>query len=113
MPQAHIIEGFCLGHDEFVSTICIPPTRPELLISGGGDDDLFVWDWASCKLLSKANLLGEVQKHYPETDKVAVTRIFACRPKQQNASQNNLVFVICERYVQTDPSNSDHLALLT
>ena len=100
MPQAHIIEGFCLGHDEFVSTICIPPTRPELLVSGGGDDDLYVWNWASCQLLSKTNLLGEAQNHYPETDKVAVTRIFACRPQQQNEGQTKtLFFIICERYV--------------
>jgi tRNA (guanine-N(7)-)-methyltransferase subunit TRM82 len=56
IPQAHIIEGFCLGHMEFVSRLCIPDERPDILISAGGDDDLFVWEWVSGQLLSRENL---------------------------------------------------------
>lgn len=96
IPQAHVIEGFCLGHDEFISTVCIPPTRPELLISGGGDDELYVWNWASHQLLSKASLLGEAQKLWPETSKLAVTRIFATHVNKDKDA-HTLVFVICER----------------
>jgi len=54
--QAHIIETFCLGHAEFVSKLCIPAERSNLLISGGGDDDLFLWNWVSGLLLSRVNL---------------------------------------------------------
>ncbi|KAM7219140.1 hypothetical protein V8F06_005437 [Rhypophila decipiens] len=105
IPQTHVIEGFCLGHDEFISTICIPPLRPDLLISGGGDDELYVWNWVSNQRLSKTDLLKEAQKLAPEMAKLAVTRIFATRPKQINkkGDENNksddhtLVFVICER----------------
>lgn len=50
-PQAHIIEGFCFGHEAFVSRLCLTPSG--LLVSGGGDDDLFVWDWQTYSLKEK------------------------------------------------------------
>ena len=50
-PQAHIIEGFCFGHETFVSKLCL--TRSGLLVSGGGDDHLFVWNWQKCQLVEK------------------------------------------------------------
>jgi tRNA (guanine-N(7)-)-methyltransferase subunit TRM82 len=56
IPQAHIIEGFCLGHTEFISRLCIPKDRADVLISGGGDDELYVWDWVKGVLISKADL---------------------------------------------------------
>lgn len=46
IPQAHIIEGYCLGHKEFVSKLCLIPGT-DLLVSGGGDEWLGVWDWPS------------------------------------------------------------------
>ncbi|KAM0125566.1 hypothetical protein ACHAP3_009681 [Botrytis cinerea] len=69
IPQSHVIEGFCLGHIEYVSRLCIPSTRPETLISGGGDDDLHVWSWLNESLLSKVNLKSEVEAFGPETTK--------------------------------------------
>ncbi|KAK0618140.1 hypothetical protein B0T17DRAFT_618768 [Bombardia bombarda] len=96
MSQAHIIEGFCLGHDDFVSTMSIPAGRPEILVSGGGDDDLFVWDWAAGKLLSRTNILERVQKLVPETSRIAVRHLFTCRP-QEAADGPTWVFAICER----------------
>ncbi|KAL8872904.1 MAG: hypothetical protein Q9198_007123 [Flavoplaca austrocitrina] len=56
MPQAHIIEGFCLGHTQFISRLCIPHWNPQLLISGGGDDYLLTWDWLSSRILHKVDL---------------------------------------------------------
>ncbi|KAG9188668.1 hypothetical protein G6011_07373 [Alternaria panax] len=50
-PQAHIIEGFCFGHEAFVSRLCF--TQSSQLVSGGGDDHLFVWDWQNCLLKEK------------------------------------------------------------
>ncbi|KAF4309594.1 hypothetical protein GTA08_BOTSDO02534 [Botryosphaeria dothidea] len=50
-PQSHVIEGFCLGHKEFVSKMCL--ATPHMLVSGGGDDHLFVWDWLEGQLLRK------------------------------------------------------------
>lgn len=62
LPQTHVIEGYCLGHKEFVSRLCLPVTRPNILISGGGDDEIYIWDWEHRKLLHKVNLRFEVEK---------------------------------------------------
>ncbi|KAF2836472.1 hypothetical protein M501DRAFT_959805 [Patellaria atrata CBS 101060] len=90
VPQAHIIEGFCLGHKEFVSRICLP--RPEILVSGGGDDFLAVWDWVNRGLKNKINIhgaVGEFPKNVrptgkgdppvrePEERKIAVSGLWA------------------------------------
>lgn len=56
MPQAHIIEGYCLGHEEFVSKLCIPRWHKQLLISGGGDEYLLTWNWFSGEILQKVDL---------------------------------------------------------
>jgi len=56
IPQAHIIEGYCLGHTEFVSSICVPQRKPKLLVSGGGDGHLLVWDWIAGTLRQKIDL---------------------------------------------------------
>ncbi|KAL1631594.1 tRNA (guanine-N(7)-)-methyltransferase non-catalytic subunit trm82 [Diplodia seriata] len=53
-PQSHVIEGFCLGHKEFISKMCL--ATPHALVSGGGDDHLFVWDWLKGRLLRKISL---------------------------------------------------------
>ena len=47
IPQAHVIEGYCLGHTQFISKLCLVPSKPTLLISGGGDGFLLLWDWPS------------------------------------------------------------------
>jgi len=94
IPQSHIIEGFCLGHDEFISRICIPTGRPELLLSGGGDDELFLWDWVAGKVLAKAQILEHAKTVLPDLTKVAVSRIYSF---QNAAGNSNWVFVICER----------------
>lgn len=62
MPQAHIIEGYCLGHTEFVSKLCVPHWCPELLISGGGDDYLLAWDWLSGEISKKIDLKGPMDE---------------------------------------------------
>jgi tRNA (guanine-N(7)-)-methyltransferase subunit TRM82 len=96
MPQAHVIEGFCLGHEDFVSRLCMAPGgREGILISGGGDDDLFVWDWVAGKLLGRASVLEHVKGVVGEdANKVAVTRVFSCQWEGATA-----VFVVAERYV--------------
>jgi WD40 repeat protein len=60
MPQAHIIEGFCLGHTDFITRLCVPENRSYLLVSGGGDDEIFLWDWRNGQLVSK----GDLKKHF-------------------------------------------------
>ena len=76
IPMTHVIENFCLGHREFISRICIPDSRPEVLISGGGDDEVFVWEWESGRLVSRVELKSVVQEFVGEKEgKIAVSGI--------------------------------------
>ncbi|KAH9031566.1 WD40 repeat-like protein [Lactarius hengduanensis] len=52
-PQGYTIESFCLGHKRFISAIHIPrePTAHGVLVSGGGDPVLRVWDWRAGRRL--------------------------------------------------------------
>lgn len=95
IPQAHIIEGFCFGHEAFISKLCL--SNSGRLVSGGGDPNLFVWDWPNYKLLKKLPLLDAVAEHLksrPELDvgevsKVAVSGIW-------NVPHQDEVLVACE-----------------
>jgi tRNA (guanine-N(7)-)-methyltransferase subunit TRM82 len=107
IPQSHIIEGFCQGHSEFVSRICVPSDRPQLLVSGGGDDELFLWEWQSGKLIFKANLkkhvsavaeefeTGEETDNKVESMKIAVSGIY-CTKQALNHSFQDIIVVTCE-----------------
>ncbi|KAH6637928.1 guanine-N(7)--methyltransferase subunit TRM82 [Boeremia exigua] len=70
IPQAHIIEGFCFGHEAFINKLCI--TRSGRLVSGGGDTDLFVWDWQNFKLLKKLPILEVVAAHLKSRPELAI-----------------------------------------
>ncbi|KAM0283601.1 hypothetical protein ACHAQH_002379 [Verticillium albo-atrum] len=99
VPQAHVIEGYCLGHTHFVSGLTIPPTRPDVLISGGGDNELYAWDWESSKLLGKFDLLSHVvQAVAGETPtKLAVSHLSSVHVTQdEEKGPSSLIFVICE-----------------
>jgi tRNA (guanine-N(7)-)-methyltransferase subunit TRM82 len=87
-PQAFVIEGFCLGHQAFINKLCL--AGPTLLVSGGGDDELYVWDWLEYKLIKKVDLLQAVlrvrqtlkqQANEDESElesKVAVSGLWTC-----------------------------------
>jgi tRNA (guanine-N(7)-)-methyltransferase subunit TRM82 len=92
LDQAHVIESYCLGHEEFVSRMTLVPGKPNLLVSGGGDDELFLWEWCKGRLLVKVNLLRHVQTACPDVEKIAVSGLFA-----QIVGEQCCVFVTCER----------------
>ncbi|PMD31145.1 hypothetical protein L207DRAFT_591614 [Hyaloscypha variabilis F] len=107
IPHTHVIEGYCLGHSEFVSRICISADRPRLLVSGGGDDELFVWEWESGTLISKTDLkkhvssvmerfdIGEQSDKGIESLKIAVSGIYFTQQALHDRLQD--IFVItCE-----------------
>lgn len=109
MPQAHIIEGYCLGHTEFVSKINVPHWHRDLLISGGGDNYLIVWEWLAGKALHKVDLsmpydhwcdsVGEYRGKSAgnRSDKIAVSGMWVL--KSQHSSEQGSegeVFVALE-----------------
>ena len=65
LPQAYITEGYCLEHSEFVSRMCIPPWNRQILISGGGDDYLLVWDWLNTTVRQRIELRALVDLFLP------------------------------------------------
>lgn len=77
-PQAHIIEGYCLGHTEFVSKIC-QVGETNLLVSGGGDGWLGVWDWPAQKLRKKVDMLYHVRETpgHEKTEQIVVSGIWS------------------------------------
>jgi tRNA (guanine-N(7)-)-methyltransferase subunit TRM82 len=95
IPQAHVIEGFCLGHREFIASMVIPAGREEVLVSGGGDTDLFVWDWKKGERLSTTSVLSLAQVVAPDTSKVAVSSLTTLAWPTDEGSLS-YVLAICE-----------------
>jgi len=95
LPQAHIIEGYCLGHSEFVSRLCIPAEQPEVLVSGGGDNDLFVWDWRRGLPLSRTPLLPLVREVVGGAEKLAVSGLYSLSSRDERKLLT--LFAICEQ----------------
>lgn len=61
IPQAHVIEQQCLGHTSLISKLCIPSWAPSVLISGGGDSHLLVWNWSAGQLHQSVPLSDSFQ----------------------------------------------------
>ncbi|KAI3328406.1 hypothetical protein F4824DRAFT_483547 [Ustulina deusta] len=92
IPQSHVIEAYCLGHGSFVAALCNPRSRSDILVSGGGDNELFVWDWLAGTLLGTVDLLSHVREVLPDATKIAVTKLLACQVEDECH-----VVAICER----------------
>lgn len=96
--QAHVIESYCMGHEEFVHRLLIPEGREDLLVSAGGDESVFAWRWREGVLLGRADLLGRVREVVEGVEKIAVTGL-CCWAGNGNGEHDTKIVVICERYV--------------
>lgn len=94
VPQAHVIEQFCFGHTSFVSSLCVPSFEPKVLISGGGDNYLLVWDWLENQILQKVQLPGAEG----ETTVRGIWDV-SLEPTAGNADPVKAIFVALEGYV--------------
>lgn len=103
-PQSHVIEGYCLGHREFISSLCLVPNT-ELLLSGGGDDWVGVWHWPTYKLRRKLGSLKELMcknSQHPspvngtDTEPLALSGIWIV-PGCIDGRDTNIVALACER----------------
>ncbi|CAJ1078629.1 tRNA (guanine-N(7)-)-methyltransferase non-catalytic subunit WDR4 [Xyrichtys novacula] len=50
------IQAFCLGHQQFVSSLLIPAAHPHWLLSGSGDGTLKLWEFESGRKLQSYDL---------------------------------------------------------
>ena len=75
LKGAYDIQSFCLGHTNYVTCVAWVTTsnQEELLVSGGGDGTLRVWDPMSGKLLSVLEIPNPVQNEEDTTASVIVT----------------------------------------
>lgn len=95
MPQAHVIENFCLGHDHFIGALLTPSSRPDVLVSGGGDDELFVWKWLGGEKLSTTSILSLAQQITANLTKVAVSNLYSLE-YDTDSGKLTYVLAICE-----------------
>lgn len=109
--QTHVIETFCLGHTSFVSRLCIPASRPDRLVSGGGDGELRVWSfWPEGRLVGTADLASLVASVSSSSSggaeaKVALSGLYAFGSKAASdpdamtdeAVSDAFIVAICER----------------
>ena len=100
-PQSYVIEGFCCGHKEFVSKLCVLSNN--ILVSAGGDDHLMIWNWLEGKLLKAISLRNVVQARKTQLsdetprseagsqlNNIAVSGIW-CLPKSKTKKVRSLV----------------------
>lgn len=93
-PQAYVIERFCLGHKDFISKLCL--VGDDILISGGGDDEIYVWNWQLGEQLCTIDLRESFNRVLQTSNndasvvsKVAVTGLWSL-------SSPSKIFVACE-----------------
>ncbi|KAG9101913.1 tRNA (guanine-N(7)-)-methyltransferase non-catalytic subunit trm82 [Ceratobasidium sp. UAMH 11750] len=60
-PDGWDVEKYCMGHKKFISALEIPSCTPRVLISGGGDPELYIWDYRAGKLLTRIPIWETVQ----------------------------------------------------
>lgn len=61
-PNAYNIVSYCLGHKEFVSSICLLPHKTSILLSGSGDCTLRLWDYMSGASLETYDCSSDVKR---------------------------------------------------
>lgn len=79
-PDGYDIEAFCLGHEQFISSLLLPSSRPGTLISAGGDDYIVTWDWRTGNLLRKDILHEAVDLARSEDRGFAILKILHLAP---------------------------------
>ncbi|KAF2863350.1 hypothetical protein K470DRAFT_210738 [Piedraia hortae CBS 480.64] len=99
-PQAYIIEGYCLGHQDFINKICIVP-ETTYLVSGGGDSWIGVWDWTCYSLQRKYYLDCDSAVSTTSLDEVnkpsVVSGIWFAPIGSSQGHQVHAVLIACER----------------
>ncbi|XP_037646126.1 tRNA (guanine-N(7)-)-methyltransferase non-catalytic subunit wdr4 [Sebastes umbrosus] len=63
------IQSFCLGHQQFVSALLVPPGLPHWLLSGSGDGTMKLWEYESGRKLQSLDLKELEETPSTEADK--------------------------------------------
>lgn len=103
-PESYVVKHWLFGHHEFVSCMHICSFDDKLLVSGGGDDYLLVWDWFKGTLLHQIDLRPVVESsltdaHFPperfvqedSRREITITKVTTL-----TRNGENLLLVLCE-----------------
>lgn len=74
-PASELIQAYCLGHTEFLNRILILRSEPRLLISGGADGTLRLWDWEAGSELHSTNFENFTEPNEDNVDLSYAQRI--------------------------------------
>ncbi|KAH9272280.1 hypothetical protein BASA83_005372 [Batrachochytrium salamandrivorans] len=103
-PHAFDIVEFCLGHEQFISRMILLPEAPGLVVSGGGDTFLIVWDYLTGSIVQKLDVLD------PEKIDMKTTGVLSIKYSRSSKSlaiifeQQNIVLIV-------DASNGRELVI--
>ncbi|KAK9511244.1 hypothetical protein O3M35_005838 [Rhynocoris fuscipes] len=83
-PNAYNIQSYCLGHDEFVTSICILAENENVLVSGSGDGTLRFWEFVSGKQLLCVSCIldNETNEHNKPLISAVVSATYNCVLKE-------------------------------
>jgi tRNA (guanine-N(7)-)-methyltransferase subunit TRM82 len=111
--QAHIIENYCLGHQEFVSKLCILPWQPDILVTGSGETSIKSFHWSTGKPVGDLSVFQvmsdaisksthDLSEHKP-LRKLAVSGIWPMNAQDHGylAEKGGFVLVAFEGYYPT------------
>lgn len=62
-PDAFVIDKYLFGSNGFVSAVHIPANRDEVLISGGGENNMRIWDWRAGRQIGQVGIWEAVLPH--------------------------------------------------
>lgn len=103
-PTSYVVKHWLFGHREFVSCLHLCEFNNDVLISGGGDDFLKVWDWYNAKELAQIELRDLLlphlkEDHYPPErfrDEDSVKEISITKVETLSVNNQNLIVVLAE-----------------
>ncbi|KAJ3217656.1 WD repeat-containing protein 4 [Dinochytrium kinnereticum] len=81
-PLTFDIQAFCLGHKLFVTAVAPVPNSDTMIVSGGGDPYLLVWDILSGERIQKLSWTDTLTASEQEQDDLLVLAVKSC-PKSQ------------------------------
>ncbi|KAG8691608.1 tRNA (guanine-N(7)-)-methyltransferase non-catalytic subunit trm82 [Ceratobasidium sp. 423] len=113
-PDGWDVDRYCQGHKKFVSALEIPSCAPSILISGGGDPELYIWEYKTGKNIARI----PVWDHIHPFIKVKGGRRKTEKPqgkknKKKAAAESEDVEMATEDWFShlTGPANEAHLGL--
>jgi len=82
-PRADVVDKFLFGSNGFISALHIPQSRPDVLITAGGENSMRFWDWRNGKSLGSLGIWEAVLPYRKVRSTMRRTR----KPKKAPAEE--------------------------